>query len=71
MIVIARHLLWHLGVAAGAIAVLSLFGMPFSSALAIGVMAGCVAMVFHGGHTGYGAAHPRVRPADRQEVEPS
>jgi hypothetical protein len=50
---IARHLLWHVGVAAGAVAVLTVFGVPFSSALPIGIMAGCLAMVFGAGHTGH------------------
>jgi hypothetical protein len=48
-----RHLLWHVGVATAAVGVLSLFGMPLSSALPIGMMAGCVAMVLGAGHGGH------------------
>jgi hypothetical protein len=47
---IARHLLMHVGVAAGAVALLVTFGVPVASALPIGVMAGCVAMLFGMGH---------------------
>jgi hypothetical protein len=66
MSMLAHHLLWHLGVTAGAIVVLGLFGVPFSSALPIGIMAGCAAMVFHSG-TRHEAPGPRPRP--RGEVD--
>jgi hypothetical protein len=46
------HLVWHLGVAAVAVVVLTLFGVPGATALPIGLMAGCVAMLFHVGHGG-------------------
>jgi hypothetical protein len=72
---IARHLLWHVGVAAVAIAVLTVLGVPFSSALPIGIMAGCMAMMFGGGHSDHSghsghrheAAGQRARP--HQEVD--
>jgi hypothetical protein len=65
---IIRHLLFHVIVAAGAVAVLSLFGVPFSSALPIGIMAGCMAMVFGAGHSAHSheAADQQSRP--NQEV---
>jgi hypothetical protein len=69
MSMLARHLLWHLGVAAGAVVVLSLFGVPFSSALPIGIMAGCVAMVFHGGHGAHRHDAPAQQPRPHREVE--
>jgi hypothetical protein len=64
---IARHLLWHVGVAAGVVAVLTLFGVAWSTALPIGVMAGCVAMVFHAGRGGHGHDH-HIRPTSREEA---
>lgn len=68
MTMLARHLLWHLGVAAAAVVVLTAFGMAWASALVIGVMAGCVAMLFQGGHGSHDGAHTREQPA-AQEVE--
>lgn len=47
---IVRHLLWHAAVAAAASVVLVAAGLPLASALPIGLMAGCVAMVVLGGH---------------------
>jgi hypothetical protein len=66
---IIRHLLFHVIVAAGAVAVLSLFGVPFSSALPIGIMAGCVAMVFGAGHSGHRHEAAGQRPRPHREVE--
>jgi hypothetical protein len=65
---IARHLLWHLGVAAGVVAVLTVFGVPWSSALPIGVMAGCVAMVFHAGRGGHRQHGDHARASRREEA---
>jgi hypothetical protein len=67
---IARHLLWHVGVAAGAVMLLSLFGLPLSSALPVGIMAGCVAMLFGGGHSGHGHEASGRQPEPHREVEP-
>jgi hypothetical protein len=61
---IARHLLWHVGVAAVAVVALTAVGVPLVSALPVGLMAGCLAMLFHGGHGGHG--HPSSR--DRATV---
>jgi hypothetical protein len=69
---IARHLLRHVGVAAAAVVVLTAVGVPWASALPIGLMVGCVAMLFHGGHGGHGGhgqAPPNERPAVREDVE--
>ena len=77
---IFRHLLIHAGIAAAAVLVLPLFGVAWSTALLVGLMAGCLAMAFghggHGGHTGRGepgdqhrrdtglSGAARVMPAD-------
>jgi hypothetical protein len=61
---IARHLLMHVGVAAGVVALLATFGVPVASALPIGVMAGCVAMVLGMGH---GHSQHRSTPEQRDE----
>jgi hypothetical protein len=66
---IARHLLWHVGVAAVAVGVLSVFGVPFSAALPIGIMAGCMAMVFGGGHSGHRQSAGSRDPRPHREVE--
>ena len=48
---LARHLLVHFGVAAAAVVVLPvLFGVAWPTALLVGLMAGCMAMVFGVGH---------------------
>jgi hypothetical protein len=62
---IARHLLWHLGVAAGVVAVLTVFGVAWNTALPAGMMAGCVAMLFHGGH---GKHSDHARQSSREEA---
>jgi hypothetical protein len=50
----ARHLLWHIGIAAAAVVVLPLlFGVAWSTALLVGMMAGCLAMAFGVGHGGH------------------
>jgi hypothetical protein len=59
---IVRHLLWHLGIAAGVVAVLTAFGVAWATALPVGVMAGCVAMLFHGGHGGHRQHDHQARP---------
>lgn len=52
---VARHLLWHVGLAAAAVVVLPvLFGVAWSTALLVGMMAGCAAMAFGVGHGGHG-----------------
>lgn len=57
---LARHLLVHVGIAAAAVIVLPvLFGVAWSTALLVGMMAGCAAMAFGVGHGGH--QHP-TRP---------
>lgn len=64
---IARHLLQHAGVAAVAIVVLAAVGVPLASALPIGLVAGCVAMVLGMGHGGHGHAASDVTPTRGDE----
>lgn len=63
---VARHLLWHVGIAAVAVAVFTTLGMPFASALPIGLVAGCMAMLFRGGS--HEPQHTTRRRTGEQEV---
>jgi hypothetical protein len=58
---VARHLLMHVGIAAAAVIVLpTLFGLAWSTALLVGMMAGCAATAFGVGHGGnQHPTHPR------------
>lgn len=57
---IVRHLLIHVGLAAAAVLVLLLFGFAWSTALLVGMLAGCVAMaVDHGRHARHGGRGER------------
>jgi hypothetical protein len=48
---LARHLALHVGLAAAAVMLLPvLFGVAWSTALLVGMMAGCAAMAFGIGH---------------------
>lgn len=64
---IARHLGWHVGVAAVAVVVLTAVGVPLAAALPIGLMAGCMAMVVH---LGYGAQGHAASKDDRAPTGP-
>lgn len=58
----ARHVLWHTGIAVGAVLVLPLFGVAVPTALLVGLMLGCAAMAFGVGHAG-----ERHQPADQAD----
>ena len=48
-----NHLLRHLGLVVVGLVVLPVFGVPWQTALYVGLMAGCVLVAFGGGHTGH------------------
>lgn len=52
------HLLRHVGIAVVGLVVLPVFGVPWQTALYVGLMAGCVLMGFGGGHRGHSADGP-------------
>lgn len=58
------HLLLPAAIAGG----LLLFGLPLSTALLVGMMAGCMSMVFM---MGSGASHDHARPDDADEKDPT
>jgi hypothetical protein len=71
-----RHLALHIGVMAGIALVLVFLGVQLGTALVVGMVAGCAAMAFGGGHgaSTFGAhgtgrepngAPPRSRSTDR------
>ena len=61
------HLLRHLGIAVVGLVVLPVFGVPWQTALYVGLMAGCVLMGFGGGHRGHSADGPITEPSQVTE----
>lgn len=63
-----RHLLRHVTVMAGAIAVLALLGLPWTTALTFGLLAGCMLMAFGMDHSGHSSTEERNTKAPAEEV---